>query len=89
MQRQPNKNAGKDVAVLLCGSRDWSDEYAVREQLERGGARGADRQAEACARELGLAVRSTLRARIGTAVRRVTGATSRCSTGSPTSRTAT
>ena len=70
MQRQPNTNADKDVAVLLCGSRDWSDDRAVREQLERavarfgrerlvvivGGARGADRQAEIRARELGLAV---------------------------------
>jgi hypothetical protein len=70
MQRQPNTNAGKDVAVLVCGSRDWTDEDAVRERLGRavarfgrerlvviaGGARGADRQAEACARELGVAV---------------------------------
>ena len=70
MQRQPNTNAGKAVAVLVCGSRDWTDEDAVREQLERavarfggerlvviaGGARGADRMAEACARGLGLAV---------------------------------
>jgi YspA, cpYpsA-related SLOG family len=51
-------------------SRDWTDDDAVRAQLERavgrfgaerlvviaGGACGADRQAEACARELGLAV---------------------------------
>jgi hypothetical protein len=70
MQRQPNTNAGKDVAVLVCGSRDWTDEDAVRDQIERavarfgaerlvliaGGARGADRQAEACACGLGLAV---------------------------------
>ncbi len=70
MQLQPNTNADKDVAVLLCGSRDWTDEDTVRAQLDRavgrfgaerlvviaGGARGADRQAEACARELGPAV---------------------------------
>jgi hypothetical protein len=66
MQLQPNTNPGKDAAVLLCGSRDWTDEDALPAQLERavarfgaerlvviaGGARGADRQAEACAREL-------------------------------------
>jgi hypothetical protein len=70
MQRRPNKKAAKDVAMLLCGARDWSDEGAVREQLERavarfgadrlvviaGGARGADSQAEECARTMGLAV---------------------------------
>jgi YspA, cpYpsA-related SLOG family len=64
------RDADKDVAVLLCGSRDSTDEDAVRAQLERavarfgaerlvviaGGARGADRQAEACARAPGLAV---------------------------------
>jgi hypothetical protein len=103
MQLQPNTNADKDVAVLLCGSRDWTDEDAVWAQLERavarfgaerlvviaGGARGADRQAEACARELGLAV-ELYPARLdrhGRSAGYV--ATSRCSTGSPTSRTAT
>jgi hypothetical protein len=70
MQRQPDTNADKDVAVLVCGSRGWTDEDAVRTQLERaaarfgverlvviaGGARGADRQAEASARALDVAV---------------------------------
>jgi len=35
MQLQPNTNADKDAAVPLCGSRDWTDEDAVRAQLER------------------------------------------------------
>jgi hypothetical protein len=44
MQLQPNTNADKDVAVLLCGSRDWTDEDAVRAQLERAVGRfGAER----------------------------------------------
>jgi hypothetical protein len=37
MQLQRNTNADKDVAVLLCGSRDRTDEDAVRAQLERPG----------------------------------------------------
>jgi YspA, cpYpsA-related SLOG family len=66
MQRRPTTNAAKDMAVLVRGSREWTDEDAVREQLERavarfggerlvviaGGGRGADRRAEACARGL-------------------------------------
>jgi hypothetical protein len=53
------------LRVLVCGSRDWKDERAIRERLERlprgttvihGGARGADRTAGVLARGLGFAV---------------------------------
>jgi hypothetical protein len=70
MQLQPNTNADKDVACC-CAARATgptrtrcgrsSSGPVARFGAERlvviaGGARGADRQAEACARELGLAV---------------------------------
>jgi hypothetical protein len=70
LERYPDTDPARDVALLVCGSRDWKDHDAVREQLERavarfgaerllviaGGARGADSQAEQAATRLGLAV---------------------------------
>jgi hypothetical protein len=51
------------VKVLVCGSRDWSDVVRLRNRLAElpadaeiihGAARGADRDAQRIARELGL-----------------------------------
>jgi hypothetical protein len=39
MRRQPAANAGREVAVLVCGSRDGTGEDAVREQSARAVAR--------------------------------------------------
>ena len=55
--------------VLICGSRDWSDEYPIFEVLSEhydpkrdlvihGAARGADMIADAVARRLGYTVMS-------------------------------
>jgi hypothetical protein len=96
MQRQPNTNAGRDVAVLVCGSRDWTDEDAVRDQPElavarfaaerllviASGVRGADRQGRGVCPRAGPGHRGLPRSLGSIRALGVIVVTSRCGTGS-------